>query len=133
MNIDNFLKEKYIAYYNLFTGEIYQFQQLFEGLELNIEESIKLFKETNNIDEEVGIKYFSYDDYNKIYEPELNNLIYVDIKRNNSLKAKYSQKKNKSASYLWNNMDQQELIVFLKAMRKNNQSIQMHQEIRKYL
>lgn len=107
MNTDNFLKEKYIAYYNLSTGEIYQFQQLFEGLELNIEESIELFKEINNIDEEIGIKYFSYDDYDKIFEPDLNNLVYVDIERNNTLRAKYSQKKNKSSTYLWSNMDPQ--------------------------
>jgi hypothetical protein len=79
MNIDNFLKEKYVVYYNLSTGEIYSIEKLFEGIELDIESSIEVFKEVNNIIEDIGIKYFSYEEYNKIYEPELNNL-YVDIK-----------------------------------------------------
>ena len=102
------IEKQYLAYYDKANGEILSLQKIEMASDLNIEESIILFKQANNyLDKDIDINFFSFDEYDKLYEPELLNLFYIDLK-NKKLKVSYSYKKSfGSIKYLWNNMNPQ--------------------------
>lgn len=101
------IEKQYLAYYDKNNGEILSLQRIEMATDLNIEESILLFKEFNNYsDKDIGMKFFSFDDYNKLYEPDFYNFFYVDT-INDKIKCQYSSKPSSSEAFLWYEMDPQ--------------------------
>lgn len=102
------IKNKYLAYFSTKTGSIISLEKIYELDGFDKNSSLAFFKTVNNIEDEIDLEFFDFEEYDKLYEPDFINLFYIDVNKR-KLKVSYSYKKSfvSSSRYLWSNMDPQ--------------------------
>lgn len=97
------IKNKVIIYADKHTGEIYSNQIFEEHIDLNIEESIRLFKAANQIEKDLEILIFDPQDQSKLIKTGVESILFINDKK--QLDARYAPKMDMNIKLIYDLMD----------------------------